>query len=276
MRLGLVSLVLAIPLVNGLKCSEHEVLKKYKVDQFSAHSNVETDTPPSKTIERWFVNPCDENMSANDDVLFQGCDSKDLLCGITLVKIPHESEPLLTQVIHFKDNAPLDVNESDDNKLTLQFKGVKWGSSVIAAKVKYTCDTNMKVDEIVSSTWVGNEVQLSVKGPSGCLYDNNNDNDDNSGTDDDKKKNEKDDKQNGSISWFSLLVLYAFLFTFIYLVVVSYSNVRGGSFQDFRQEFVDRTTQFCSALPEFVREVASNIFGSSLPSSSQRGGYSAV
>ncbi|SMN19426.1 similar to Saccharomyces cerevisiae YJL178C ATG27 Type I membrane protein involved in autophagy and the cytoplasm-to-vacuole targeting (Cvt) pathway [Maudiozyma saulgeensis] len=262
-----------LPLVQGLQCSSHDVLKKFQLDKYVSKGTTNKETPPSETTQTWWVNPCTEHKD-NVEIPSQ-CNGNDILCGITEVKLPNK-EKMVTQIIDFNKNVAFGVEEVD-SQLTLTFKGARWGSTNIDAKIAYQCNKNMYEDEITYSSMEDNVINLSIEGPSGCLKDNSsNDNDNNNDNNNDNKdKNNKNkDSSEGGFSWFTWLIIYALLFTVIYLMIVSYMNTRGGSFDDFRNEFIERTTQFVTSLPTFGKEVAAKIFGST--SSSQRGGYSAV
>lgn len=269
-KLFLVYMVAGASVVEGLQCSSHDILKRYQIDKYTSVSNVERDTPPSKTKETWWINPCEEN---KDNIeIPSGCKDKDMLCGITEVKLP-DKDPIITQIIDFSSSMAYSVEEVS-NQVILALKSTKWGSQNVDARITFECNTNMKTDEIVSTYWEDQQIQLAVRGPSGCLKENNDKDDNNSDNDNDNNKNDESTKKNGGFSWFTWLFAYALLFTIIYLIIVSYMNTRGGSFDDFRGEFVERSTQFVISLPEFGKEVVLKIFGRS--SLSQRGGYSAV
>lgn len=274
-RLLFLATYLGLPLVEALQCSSHEVLKKYQLDKYSSQGALERQTPPSTTKDTWWINPCIEH--SKDLEIPSDCKDNDMLCGITEVKVP-DKDVLVTQVIDFPNSLAYSVDETD-NQLTLTLKGAKWGSSTVSAKIQYECKKNNRYDEIVSTQWEDQQVVLLVRGPSGCLKDNSNDGGNNNGgnnDDSDNNDNNKDNKKNSSsgLSWFTWLIVYALLFTVIYLMIVSYMNTRGGSFDDFRGEFIERGSQFVTSLPTFCKEVAMKLFGQS--SSSQRGGYSAV
>ncbi|CCK69344.1 Atg27p KNAG_0C02330 [Huiozyma naganishii CBS 8797] len=278
MRLNLVSILAVagvLPFVHSIKCGSHDILKKYQVDQAALFGEVERNTPPSTTKDKWWLRVCEDG-DGKDDERFKECDSRDVLCGVTEVTLK-DKDPILTHVIDFKDNLAYNVNE-DEGRLHLVLDGAKWGEYVVGATVDFTCNNNMKTDEVVSSSWSDDKIQLSLRGPSGCLKKNqdappnNGDNsgDGNGGSNDDKRK----ENAGSGWSWFSWVFIYAILFTLIYLLVTSYMNTRGGNMDDFRAEFTERSKQLVVALPEFCKEVLSKIFGSR--SSSQRVGYSAV
>ncbi|CAI4034256.1 hypothetical protein SMKI_10G0410 [Saccharomyces mikatae IFO 1815] len=262
-------LLIAVTVVQALSCEKHDVLKKYQVAQYSLLGTTERDTPPSKTNEKWWVNVCEEHSAEPPE----GCKKDDMLCGLTDVSLPGK-DTVTTQIIDFDKNIGFNV-EDTENALILTLVGANWGSNSIDAKLKFQCDDNMKKDELTGHTWTDKTIQLTIKGPSGCLKSKDND----------KKKGDSDNGNNGGnegkkpakkssgTSWFTWLFLYALLFTLIYLMVVSFLNTRGGSFQDFRAEFIQRSTQFFTSLPEFCREVVSKILGRN---TTQRGGYSAV
>ncbi|CCF58767.1 hypothetical protein KAFR_0F01700 [Kazachstania africana CBS 2517] len=259
--------LLGFSLVQSLECSKHETIKKYQMDRFSVLGETEKDTPPSKTKEVWYANLCDENRDDNERP--SDCDKNDVLCGLTEVSVPGK-DTLTTQIISFSKSLAFTIEEGEDN-LVFLLKGTKWGPNTIDAKLSFACNTNMKKDEIVSSTWHDQEIQIESKGPSGCLKDT----DSGKHKDDGDKNNGEEQSNGGHFSWFTWLFVYALLFTLIYLIVVSYLQTRGGSFDDFRTEFTDRSIKFATSLPEFVKEVASKIFGLNR-SSAARGGYSAV
>lgn len=254
---------------TAFQCSKDERLKRYRLAQGNGAGYVggseKMDTPPSTTEEKWWVNVCSEN-DKND--MPAECDRNDVLCGLTYVSVPGK-ETLMTQEIEFSQSLSGAVEEVD-GRLRLGLRGTKWGSETFDAQLEFECDDNLKTDEMISSTWDNKQIRIEIKGPSGCLIK-----EDQGNEDEDKEPDQKRpqlDRKKGT-SWFTWLLLYALLFTLIYLLVTAYVNTRGGSFQDFREEFIDRSTQLITSLPAFAKEVAARIFGSN---SSQRGGYSAV
>lgn len=266
---------------NAIKCSNHEILQNYNIMDYSTSGEIDKNTPPSKTIESWWINICEENKDnfkpSNE------CDKNDLLCGITQISLPDEKNLLTTQIIEFGNRLALEIDSNDDEEtLFITIKSNKWGSFNLDANIEWKCDSNLKSDELIDSIWDDNEISLSVKGPSACLKDggnnnNNNNNKPKNGDDknsDDNKSNNKKSKSNGGLSWFTWLFIYALLFTFFYLLITSYMNTSGGNLDDFRHEFVERSTQLFVSLPGFCKEVIAKIFGSR--STSERGGYSAV
>lgn len=259
----IVAILLNFEIVNGLQCGKNELLKKYNLASGAITSSIERETPPSKTKEEWWFSPCEENSVS----VPSGCNEKDTLCGITYVTLPGK-DPLLTQAIDFSREVTSTAEEID-GKLRVGLVGAKWGEDTLNAQIEFECDTNMKNDEVSSATWQDKQIRLSIKGPSGCLREEN-------GGDNDKEPSDgrpQGEKKKKGTSWFTWLLLYALLFTLMYLIVTAYVNTRGGSFQDFREEFIERSTQLITSLPAFAREVTSRIFGGS---SSNRGGYSAV
>lgn len=268
--LGLIAL-LAVPFVHGLECSKHDILKKYGDFKLGTSGATERDTPPSKTTERWWINPCEESKLDAP----AGCEKTDMLCGITEVTLPDEKDKIVTQIIDFSKSIDYEVEETSES-LIFKLKNTKWGTNTISASIEFVCDKNLKANEIVKNTWANQEIQISVKGPSGCLTDTDGDkNPDNGG----KKPDNGDDNANkpskSGTSWFTWLFLYAIMFTLIYLAIISYTTTRGGSFQDFREEFIERSTQLVFSLPTFLNEVIAKVLGRG-ESSLQRGGYSAV
>ncbi|QLQ77946.1 hypothetical protein HG537_0A01930 [Torulaspora globosa] len=254
---------------NAFQCNKDERLKKYRLGQ--GHGNgyvygsVERETPPSTTEEKWWVNVCAEN--DNNDMPSE-CNRNDVLCGLTYVSVPGK-DTLMTQEIEFPHSLSGAVEEVE-SRLRLNLRATKWGSESFDAQLEFECDDNLKTDEMVSSTWQDKQIRINIKGPSGCLIKNED------GDGDQGRRphlRDPEDQHNKGTSWFTWLLLYALLFTLIYLLVTAYVNTRGGSFQDFREEFIDRSTQLITSLPAFVKEVAARIFNSG---PSQRGGYSAV
>lgn len=259
--------LLLAPFSEAIKCNSDEILKRYGISKNALSSSLQRDTPPSKTDEQWYLGICEEN---GNDKIGPDCNSKDVLCGTTRVTLAGKS-PILTQVIDFPQNIKYNV-EQQENGFTLKLTGAKWGSGQYDAFVEFHCSDNRDTDEMAFDRWQGSEVKLSVLGPSGCLKKDNNGGDHGGGGGGDNGDDKEPKKSKGS-SWFTWLILYALLFTLIYLTTISYANTRGGSFQDFKEEFLDRSRQLITSLPEFVREIASKLFGRS---SSPRGGYSAV
>ncbi|AJR70681.1 Atg27p [Saccharomyces cerevisiae YJM1443] len=258
-----------ITVVQALSCEKHDVLEKYQVGKFSSLTSTERDTPPSTTIEKWWINVCEEhNVEPPEE-----CKKNDMLCGLTDVILPGK-DAITTQIIDFDKNIGFNVEETE-SALTLTLKGATWGANSFDAKLEFQCNDNMKQDELTSHTWADKSIQLTLKGPSGCLKSKDDDkkNGDGDNGKDGDSEGKKPAKKAGGTSWFTWLFLYALLFTLIYLMVVSFLNTRGGSFQDFRAEFIQRSTQFLTSLPEFCKEVVSRILGRS---TAQRGGYSAV
>lgn len=262
--------------VNGLKCSNHEVLQNYQIAEYSTSGEITKNTPPSTTKESWWLNICEENKNNFD--LPEECDKNDILCGITQVILPNEKDPFTSQIIDFNNRLALEIDSNEDDKmLYVNIKSNKWGSYNIDANIEWSCDTNLKTDEITDSLWFENEINISIKGPSACLKNDGDNNKNKKPSNDDSNNNtEKDSnkKKNNGMSWFTWLFIYALLFTFFYLLITSYMNTRGGDLNDFRQEFIDRCTQLFISLPGFCKEVVTKIMGSR--STSERGGYSAV
>ncbi|CCE63431.1 hypothetical protein TPHA_0E03410 [Tetrapisispora phaffii CBS 4417] len=264
------ALVLLSSFVLGLQCSKHEVLKLYDLDKSMSLSELEKETPPTTTVEKWYINICNEDNGKNSKELYEGCKKTDLMCGVRLIKSAtnKNDSPLLAQLIDIDDSSKLEVSVVDNN-LSLQFKDVVWGPNKVDASVVYTCDKNMKVDE-VTSVWLENNIQVSIKGPSGCLKDNNKDSDNNNSG----NNGENNEKQSSGFPWFMVMLMYVIVFTVVYVSVMSYKNTRGGSFNEFSVEFIERFTQLITSLPDLLKEVVSKIFGSR--SSTERGGYSVL
>ena len=267
---------------NALKCSNHEILQNYKLVDYFTTGEIKKDTPPSKTIESWWLNICEENIdNFHPD---NNCDKNDLLCGITKVSLQNQQDLITTKIIEFNSRLALEIDAADDEQtLYVTIKSNKWGSYNLDANIDWRCDENLKTDEIIDSAWFDGEINLSIRGPSACLKDddknNNNNNNNNKGNNgdgiNDNNKGGKNKANGKGLSWFTWLFLYAILFTFFYLLITSYMNTRGGNLEDFRQEFIDRSVQLLVSLPSFCKEVISKIVGSR-STTSERGGYSAV
>ncbi|KTB23805.1 Autophagy-related protein 27 [Nakaseomyces glabratus] len=261
----------------ALNCKNHNVLSNYNVANKDILLKNELDTPPSKTSEMWYLAPCEDGSRRQRP---SECSSDDLMCAIRHVKV--DGSDHLTQKLDVHKSAKYEVEEVESGGFDIRFLGVKWGSNTIDATLSYSCDTNLKTDELVTTIWNSEYVLIEMSGPSGCKRDGNSDSGDNgngngngNGNDPDNNNNTGKDKKSKKTSWFTWLFVYAILFTVIYLMVVSYLNTKGGSFQDFRNEFVERGTEFITSLPTFVKEVVTKTLGTR-DSSASRGGYSAV
>lgn len=256
--------------VLAINCKNHNVLSNYRIAETELLIESDLDTPPSKTHSVWYINPCEEPSKKDRP---SECASDDLVCGLTRVKL--DNKDLLTQIIDIHKSSKYEIEENTESEgVNFIFSGVKWGSNTLDAYVDFTCDKNLKTDELVDSIWSPDRVDLSLTGPSGCKRDGNNDNNNNNDNGD-KDKDRKPTPSSGKTSWFTWLFIWALLFTLIYLLVISYLNTRGGSFQDFRNEFVERGSEFVTSLPTFIKEVANKVIGTR-ESSGARGGYSAV
>ncbi|SCV00916.1 LAMI_0G08130g1_1 [Lachancea mirantina] len=255
----------------GKKCSQNDILRKYNIDENGVLYEKETSTPPSITKESWWINVC----SDNEQDAPENCKSDDVVCGQTFVSFPDDKEQTLTQLVEFSSEAGARMRENDQNQLTIEFGDVKWGQQAISAKLTYTCDSDADSDSVVGAVWKDKQVNFDIKGPSGCLKkreDNGDDSDDGDG--DNGRDDRKPKKSSGFGTWLFSLIVYALLFTLIYLLATSYLSTRGGTFHDFREEFAERAIGFASSVPQFLKEVISRIMGRGAPH--QRGGYSAV
>lgn len=90
-----------------------------------------------------------------------------MLCGLTDVILPGK-DAITTQIIDFDKNIGFNVEETE-SALTLTLKGATWGANSFDAKLEFQCNDNMKQDELTSHTWADKSIQLTLKGPSGCL-----------------------------------------------------------------------------------------------------------
>ncbi|QEU58509.1 Atg27 [Kluyveromyces lactis] len=278
------ALVSLLPFSSALECSKNDILNKYRVNEFSIGGVSVQDTPPSETKENWWLNICDEHDSKSS--IPDQCNVKDIFCGVTSVALPGK-ESIVTKVMDFTSSVALEVKETAE-ALSIRLSGAAWGSHILNADIYLQCQEKGS-GSLKESSWTDEQnVKLVFSGPFGCLKkgndnkDGNGDNDNNDKDGDDSDKKPHDGDKNGSKpkggaglgSWLVWLFMYATIFALIYLVVTSYMNTRNGSFNDFREEFVDRSTTFATNLPQFAKEVAGKIVNSG--SSSQRGGYSAV
>lgn len=259
---------------SAIKCSENEILKKYRINENSIEHHTSRDTPPSETREDWWINICEEHTSEAP----KECKGGDVLCGTTNVVLKGK-DPLLTQVIDFPADTSSRVSVNDQQQVIVNLDKASWGSHSMDAQLTFICDSSKKSDTVTSSTWHEQQIQFVIEGPSGCLKSGENDgNDDDHSGDDNKDRPDHDDpvkhKGSGFGGWFLWLVTYAILFALIYLLTTSYMATRGGTFNDFREEFVERSTGLASSLPQFAKEMVAKVIGGG--SSSQRGGYSAV
>lgn len=271
--------VLLIPTTLSIDCSNHDVLKKYQLTQKTIFANNQRSTPPSMTNEIVYLNLCNvnDNDNNNNNKLFNdNCNKNDMVCLMTTVNSPNfknNNDDILTQLFEIQmKNNNFGIEEYED-KLIVKLNSINWGNDNINTKILYNCNQNLKNDEIVKFNWLKNDIELEIRGPSGCKRSN----DDNNDNHDNDNNNNNDDKKSSSsgFSWFTWLFLYAILFTIIYLAIVSYMNTRGGSLIDFRDEFISRSSDLLSSLPGFINEILNKLMGRS-SQTSIREGYSAV
>ncbi|AAS52547.2 AEL138Cp [Eremothecium gossypii ATCC 10895] len=233
----------------GLKCADSKVLSRYKVSQHAAKGKFTESTPPSETTDFWWINLCEEHSEPVPDK----CKDDAMFCHRQQVKLDDGKE-YVTQVFDVPRNQEVDVEELRDG-FQVSFTG-KWGERERKVKVRYTCADDKAEDEVSAEGAFGahtTPVEVALRGPSGCI--------------------QATEKSSGIGGWITWLVIYAVLLTLIYLLAKSYMSVGHGSMQDFREEFVERSTNLVSSLPEFAKEVMGKVVGGG-PSS--RGGYSAV
>lgn len=258
----------------AINCKNHNVLSNYRIAESVLLVEDELDTSPSKTHDSWFINPCEQNGEKERP---SECQKQALVCGLERVNL--DKKDFLTQSIAITQGAKYEIEELGDTVGVLfKFKEVKWGNNVLDAIFEFQCDSNLKKDELVYSTWRTDGVDVVVKGPSGCKRDgkdndNGGNNDSDNGDEDKKKKPQK--SSSWSMSIFGSLFIWALLFTGIYLLVISYLNTRGGSFNDFRDEFNTRSAEFITSLPKFIKEVVNKVLGNR-QTTADHGGYSAV
>ncbi|CEP64424.1 Atg27p LALA0_S11e03796g [Lachancea lanzarotensis] len=261
--------------VFGFQCSHNKLLEKYNVDKYSISHQTTRDTPPSSTIEDWWINICQESSETPPE----GCKDNDVLCGTTKVTLNDDPDkPILTQLIDFPESVSSGVSENYNGDLVVELKDAKWGSNSIDAEITFVCASDKGSNTVTSVTWQEKKVQLVVEGDAGCLKKKDDGKKDGDNKDDDRKDPKPDhDKKGTSIgSWFLWLIAYALLFALIYLLATSYMSTRGGNLREFREEFLERSSSLASSLPQFTKEVVSKVLGRSSSSSAQRGGYSAV
>ncbi|CDO91814.1 unnamed protein product [Kluyveromyces dobzhanskii CBS 2104] len=267
-----------LPICSALECSKLDVLAKYKIDEYEITGMSTQNTPPSETIEAWWFSICDEQDSK--PAFPDQCNAKDVFCGVTSVALPAKPT-MVTRVMDFTDSVAVEARELN-GALNVRLIGAAWGPHTLNADITLLCEENGS-GRLKESKWTDeSNVNLLFSGPFGCLKENNGDKggDNKDGGDSDKEPHDGDKdtpKPKGGAglgSWLVWLFMYAIIFALVYLVVTSYMNTRNGSFNDFREEFVDRSTTFATNLPQFAKEVAGKIVNTG--SSSQRGGYSAV
>ncbi|KAH3899667.1 Atg27p SCDLUD_003950 [Saccharomycodes ludwigii] len=269
----------------ALDCSKHDILKNYRIsntkDVSPIFESIEKDTPPSKTKQQWWINVCN-NKDSDHKNLPDKCSSDTMLCGVEYVTI--DDQTLLIELIDFGMKTETSVSVSESNELTIENKGYKWGSQVLNSNIVFQCDTSKENDEVQEFAWGSDDyLEFTVKGPSGCLLKKNDgDNDSDGGNGNDGGNDNDDDNDNNTVkksnghSWFFWIIMYAFLFTLIYLCATSYVATRGGSLADFREEFVERGTTLIKLFPQFCKELIYRVLHGSNNSNSHRGGYSAV
>lgn len=257
---------------TALKCVDNDILKRFDLAPFEAQRSFAT--PPSSTLERFWVNLCEERSRKVPDDMHQ-CNEDDLLCYQMEVSTEQSKDSMVARLIEFPRSSTVDVYEPNDGSgsLFVALKDARWGARTVNMNVLYKCDENSKEDSVVSSEWQYNTIEISISGPSGCLKQEDGNNGNNGHQNDPKDNPERTKPHSNSSSWFVWICTYTLLFALIYLVVVSFLNSRGGSFGDFRAEFAERFIQLATGLPAFIKELITRTFNRS---DSSRGGYSAV
>lgn len=293
----------------SLDCKKNSILQKYKLSQVSSVDELPVyhktkNLPPSKVEESWFLNICSVQDNKKNKDRLSTCDENSVVCGnqkITLDDKQDDKTPSISEIFNIPGSvAPSDIytvgsgDEGDGagTSVGVSYKNIEWGTQSVDVAIKWQCDENMKND-MVKSVVVSEipdtnimQYDLVLNGPSGCPIDkkdnDNNDNngDDNNNNDEDKPKDPPKTKKH--TSWFSFLVMYALLFTLIYLVASSYLAVRArnGNLMDFRIEFIGKLVTLIKACPALLKELFDKLMGRNRGSasdlSSSRGGYSAV
>mgnify|MGYP003366366049 CR=1 FL=1 len=240
---ALAAALMAIGHVMGLQCSADRKLKKYNLEKV-IHVKAERNTPPSTTTQDWYINICD----ADREGMPAECNDDDMVCGLQWVKLPDE-DPILTQVIHVDSNKYKETRVYNGH-LGLEFKGFEYADDIVQLGVNFQCDLESEEDvsEFSYLNWA--YLYVAITGPSGCVkkeYDHGHANDPNFYY-----------RERG-LRWYWWLPIYMGLFTLIYCVVVSYLNTRGGSFQDFRDDFIDRIRTFIVTLASIVKDIVSTL-----------------
>ncbi|KAL6947270.1 hypothetical protein ACO0QE_002149 [Hanseniaspora vineae] len=309
------SLLISASRAASLDCKKNSILQKYKLSQVNSVDELPVYhkskiLPPSKVEESWFLNICSVQDNKKNKDRLSTCDENSVVCGNQKITLNEKDDknPTVSEIFNIAESvAPSDIytvgsgDEGDGSGISVgvSYKNIEWGSQSVDVGIKWQCDENMKNDVIksvvVSEIPDTNIMQYDIvlNGPSGCPIDKNDKNDgkngdDNNNNGDDNNDNKDEDKPNDSpktkkhTSWFSFLVMYALLFTLIYLVASSYLAVRArnGNLMDFRIEFIGRLVTLIKACPALLKELFEKILGRNRGSasdlSSSRGGYSAV
>lgn len=262
---ALAATLLAIGHVVGLQCSADSILKKYSLEKV-IHVKSEKNTPPSTTTQEWYINICD----ANREGAPSDCNGDDIVCGLQWAKLP-DQDPILLKAIHVNASNYKDQWIRMRGSLSLSFKDILVGNDYTTLDLRIRCDPASEEDVFIAAySFVHTSYSyIEFKGPSGCVTKEY----------DDGHANEPyEERHHSGLWWFLGLLICLILFALIGFVVVSYLNTKGGSFQDFREDFSNRTRTFIDTLASFIREVASKIFNRGLlkGQSSDRGGYSAM
>lgn len=264
-----------INIVNGIDCSAKE-LKPYNFESFKGiHSvTVLKDTPPTQKNITWYVGVC-ETINEGVDVCHKNSD----LCGVTLINKEKNShkDAVVSEIVGFNSNLqkhykPFSKDDgSDENGISIVYKGANWGDNLVDAEVKFICpssnDKDDSLDKFELGRWNGKRLQISVKTKAACITS-----DKDKKKPDDKKKNKEDKGE--SWGWFTWIFIFLVLFLSIYIIGGAWFQYNKGNSIDFQsalKEVLENFVSLLRGLPSFVREIVERFTGNN-----NRGEYSAV
>ncbi|ODV84010.1 hypothetical protein CANARDRAFT_29463 [[Candida] arabinofermentans NRRL YB-2248] len=228
-------------------------------------------TPPSEKSISWYLNLYDsKDKSSKNEIKVTGCPLNSQICGLTEVKLPSSSKPILTELISFPSDLTFTFGEELNSSLVLKIPQITWGEKSLSAEIELICKTegdddsnyNFQFDESID-----NLLKFKLESKNACKSSS-------STPDDDKLKNPPNDQYDDSKGW----GFFTWLFILFVLILASYiigqawinSNRIGGS-HGFLEELIESILETFSKLPDFTREILGKFTGNG-----NRAGYSAV
>lgn len=238
---ALAAALMAIGHVVGLQCSADPKLKKYSLDKV-LHLKTERNTPPSTTLQEWYIDICD----ADREGIPAECNDDDMVCGLQWVTLP-DHDPILTHVIH------VDANKYKNTRVLngymgLEFKSIVDGDESMRPRVGFRCDLDSEEDEVTYFNHA--RFFLRITGPSGCVkkeYDDGYAND----------RNFR--RRHSGIPWYWWFMMDTTVTIFLYCSVLSYLNTKGGSFKNFRDDFITRIGTSVVSSAAFIEQIVSEV-----------------
>ncbi len=238
------------------------------------------DTPPSVTIQKWYINMIDSSRNdlPKDMGKIEHCPPGSQICGLTIVKGPEidKKEGAVTEVFTFSSQlVPQFEKNPEEHENIVKINGANWGDRSINAVLHLICP-EPKMDESLNSSFDYKTLEIKWINNYFCPDDNSSgkkgDGKDDQGKDKDKKKGAPDGDKHHGWGLFTWIFIIVALTLSAYIIGQSWMNMGGsGSFNDFVAELRDSTDDTFSKIGEFAKQVVTKVTGGS-----DRGGYSAV